>query len=88
MADRAGIPGWVCLAAAGTVDPSVVLGAQVLTSGLFLLAAAKRAIERDLPEAVAVAVIASLYGPLASDQQSTRAAKRSAASRPIPGWTC
>jgi mRNA interferase RelE/StbE len=28
---------------------------------------AKRAIERDLPEAVAFAVVAFLYGPLAED---------------------
>ena len=32
-----------------------------------LSAAAKRAIERDLPEAVAVAVVDFLYGPLAAD---------------------
>ena len=33
-----------------------------------LSAAAKRAIERDLPEPVAVAVVDFLYGPLAADQ--------------------
>jgi mRNA-degrading endonuclease RelE of RelBE toxin-antitoxin system len=32
-----------------------------------LSAAAKRAIERDLPEAVAAAVVDFLYGPLAAD---------------------
>lgn len=32
-----------------------------------LSAAAKRAIERDLPEAVAVAVVDFLFGPLADD---------------------
>lgn len=32
-----------------------------------LSAAAKRAIERDLPEAVAAAVVDFLYGPLAED---------------------
>ena len=32
-----------------------------------LSAAAKRAIERDLPERVAVAVVDFLYGPLAAD---------------------
>jgi mRNA interferase RelE/StbE len=32
-----------------------------------LSAAAKRAIERDLPEAVAIAVVDFLYGPLAAD---------------------
>ena len=32
-----------------------------------LSAAAKRAIERDLPEAVAVAVVDFLFGPLAAD---------------------
>lgn len=32
-----------------------------------LSAAAKRAIERDLPAAVAVAVVDFLYGPLAAD---------------------
>jgi mRNA interferase RelE/StbE len=32
-----------------------------------LSAAAKRAIERDLPEPVAVAVVGFLYGPLAAD---------------------
>ena len=32
-----------------------------------LSAAAKRAIERDLPEPVAVAVVDFLYGPLAAD---------------------
>ena len=32
-----------------------------------LSAAAKRAIERDLPEAIAAAVVDFLYGPLAAD---------------------
>ncbi|SNS85838.1 mRNA-degrading endonuclease RelE, toxin component of the RelBE toxin-antitoxin system [Geodermatophilus saharensis] len=32
-----------------------------------LSAAAKRAVERDLPEAVAVAVVDFLFGPLAAD---------------------
>lgn len=32
-----------------------------------LSAAAKRAIERDLPESVAIAVVAFLYGALAAD---------------------
>ncbi len=34
---------------------------------VLLSAAAKRAIERDLPEPVAVAVVDFLYGPLAAD---------------------
>lgn len=34
-----------------------------------LSAAAKRAIERDLPEALAVAVVDFLFGPLAADPQ-------------------
>ncbi len=37
------------------------------TYTVVLSAAAKRAIERDLPEAVAVAVVDFLYGPLAAD---------------------
>jgi mRNA interferase RelE/StbE len=32
-----------------------------------LSAAAKRAVERDLPESVAVAVVSFLYGPLAAE---------------------
>ncbi len=38
------------------------------TYTVVLSAAAKRAIELDLPEPVAVAVVDFLYGPLASDQ--------------------
>jgi mRNA interferase RelE/StbE len=38
-----------------------------LTYRVLLSASAKRAIERDLPEAVAVAVVDFLYGPLAAD---------------------
>jgi mRNA interferase RelE/StbE len=34
---------------------------------VLLSSAAKRAIERDLPEAVALAVVDLLYGPLAED---------------------
>jgi mRNA interferase RelE/StbE len=34
---------------------------------VLLSPAAKRAIERDLPEAVAIAVVGFLYGPLAED---------------------
>ncbi|MCZ2816190.1 type II toxin-antitoxin system RelE family toxin [Modestobacter sp. VKM Ac-2984] len=37
------------------------------TFTVVLSAAAKRAIERDLPEAVAVAVVDFLFGPLAAD---------------------
>lgn len=37
------------------------------TYTVVLSAAAKRAIERDLPERVAVAVVDFLYGPLAAD---------------------
>ena len=37
------------------------------TYTVVLSAAAKRAIERDLPEPVAVAVVHFLYGPLATD---------------------
>jgi mRNA interferase RelE/StbE len=37
------------------------------TYTVVLSAAAKRAIERDLPEAVAVAVVDFLFGPLAAD---------------------
>jgi mRNA interferase RelE/StbE len=36
---------------------------------VLLSAAAKRAIERDLPEAVAAAVVDFLFGPLATDPQ-------------------
>lgn len=36
---------------------------------VLLSPAAKRAIERDLPEAVAAAVVDFLYGPLAEDPQ-------------------
>jgi mRNA-degrading endonuclease RelE of RelBE toxin-antitoxin system len=42
-----------------------VTGPTVYT--VVLSAAAKPAIERDLPEAVAVAVVDFLYGPLAAD---------------------
>ncbi|TQN42489.1 mRNA-degrading endonuclease RelE of RelBE toxin-antitoxin system [Blastococcus colisei] len=37
------------------------------TYTVVLSAAAKRAVERDLPEPVAVAVVGFLYGPLATD---------------------
>lgn len=37
------------------------------TYTVVLSAAAKRAVERDLPEPVAVAVVDLLYGPLAAD---------------------
>lgn len=37
------------------------------TFTVVLSAAAKRAVERDLPEAVAVAVVDFLFGPLAAD---------------------
>ena len=37
------------------------------TYTVVLSAAAKRAVERDLPERVAVAVVDFLYGPLAAD---------------------
>ena len=37
---------------------------------------AKRAIERDLPEAVASAVVDFLYGPLAEDPYRDRQARR------------
>ncbi len=37
------------------------------TFTVVLSAAAKRAVERDLPEAVAVAVVDFLFGPLATD---------------------
>lgn len=40
---------------------------QPRTYTVVLSAAAKRAIERDLPEAVAVAVVDFLFGPLAAD---------------------
>ena len=40
---------------------------QPQTYTVVLSAAAKRAIERDLPEAVAVAVVDFLFGPLAAD---------------------
>lgn len=40
---------------------------QARTYTVILSAAAKRAIERDLPEAVAVAVVDFLFGPLAAD---------------------
>jgi mRNA interferase RelE/StbE len=40
---------------------------QLRTYTVVLSAAAKRAIERDLPESVAVAVVEFLFGPLAAD---------------------
>jgi mRNA interferase RelE/StbE len=40
---------------------------QPRTYTVVLSAAAKRAIERDLPETVAVAVVDFLFGPLAAD---------------------
>ena len=40
---------------------------QPRTYTVVLSAAAKRAIEHDLPEAVAVAVVDFLFGPLAAD---------------------
>lgn len=40
---------------------------QSRTYTVVLSAATKRAIERDLPEAVAVAVVDFLFGPLAAD---------------------
>jgi mRNA-degrading endonuclease RelE of RelBE toxin-antitoxin system len=40
---------------------------QPRTYTVVLSAGAKRAIERDLPEAVAVAVVDFLFGPLAAD---------------------
>lgn len=40
---------------------------QPQTYTVVLSATAKRAIERDLPEAVAVAVVVFLFGPLAAD---------------------
>lgn len=40
---------------------------QPQTFTVVLSAAAKRAVERDLPEAVAVAVVDFLFGPLAAE---------------------